>query len=880
MADKKSGRIVGRSHSGARTSLLKSRKTRRAEQAIARRDAQRTTSQAQFAMAPGASATGSKTGGAFPLPSEWRAKRVRGLQPSALRSRTALCGTLATLSVFAAAQMFGATPAGANPEGGQVVAGSAEIVQTTPDRLDIIQSSNQAIINWESFSIGLGEHTHFQQPSASAIALNRVVGVDPSAILGRLSATGHVMLINPNGILFGANSQIDVAGLVATTANIADSDFMAGRYNFDQASLMGTASIINQGTITIADGGLAALVAPGVVNDGIIQARLGHVVLAAGNTFTVDFYGDGLVNLAVQDAVAELVTGVDGSTLDALVTNSGTIQADGGSVLLTVNTASDIVDQVISMNGVIEARTAYESNGEIVLMGGSDGIVSVAGTLDASGDDAGEAGGTVKVLGNLVGLFEGAEVDVSGPAGGGTALIGGNFQGGGEEQNAARTFVGEGASINADATVDGDGGLVIVWSDEVTRFQGDISARGGAAGGDGGFAEVSGKKNLGFQGSVDLTAAEGETGTLLLDPTDINIVSAGYDTGSSLASVDAFADPDLNSDGDGYANEIDVTLINDASANVTLQANNDINVDASINISTSGITLTMDAGDDININNDITTTNAAVSITANDAGGSESTGGSLGVITMLDGTTINAGNATITLSAEGDIAVETLTTSGSVYVTSTAGSIDADANIASSAGSVDIDAAGTFDIAAGARVTAGGAGTTLTIDAAGITINNGSTGTETVANTGSGTITLTNIGNTDINLGKFAISGADGAVKLKANAGTSGSILEIDDTDTYADIVTTGSATVFLYADTAVGVSSAKPLDTDMGTMAFLMSGDLFVKDADNLTVSGVSQAGEISIESATGSLTLGQMNSTVAGSGITLHGEPGLHHT
>jgi len=144
LADQKSGWIVRRWRDT-------SRKARRAALAKAKCAARGCISQSSNSARRGATASGV----AFPLPNEWRAKHVRGLQPSALRSRTALCGTLATLSAFAAASMFGASPAAANPEGGQVVAGAAEIIQTTPNRLDIIQSSSQAIIDWQSFSIGL-----------------------------------------------------------------------------------------------------------------------------------------------------------------------------------------------------------------------------------------------------------------------------------------------------------------------------------------------------------------------------------------------------------------------------------------------------------------------------------------------------------------------------------------------------------------------------------------------------------------------------------------------------------------------------------------------------------------------------------------------------
>src|SRR3954452_4310068 len=157
----------------------------------------------------------------------------------------------------------------ANPTDGHVTAGSVNIVTVSPNQLDIVQSSKKAIINWGDFSIGSGETTNFLQPGRNSWTLNRVTGGNPSAILGSLNANGNVLLLNQNGILFGPNSKIDVGGLVASTANIADRDFLNDRFRFEGAPQGST--VINQGHITVAEGGLAALVAPGVANSGVIE---------------------------------------------------------------------------------------------------------------------------------------------------------------------------------------------------------------------------------------------------------------------------------------------------------------------------------------------------------------------------------------------------------------------------------------------------------------------------------------------------------------------------------------------------------------------------------------------------------------------------------
>ena len=281
---------------------------------------------------------------------------------------------------------FWAAGAAANPQGGVVQAGSATIA-SSGSRLDVIQSSQRAVIDWRSFSIGAGGHVNFQQPSAAGATLNRVTGSEMSAILGRLSANGTVFIVNPNGILIGPGAKIDVGGLVAATANISNENFMAGRYKFDEV-VNRDAVIINRGEITARAGGLVALVAPGVENSGVIRAELGRVALASGNRFTLDLFGDKLVTFAVDDKVAARLTDVDGRPLKAYVNQTGTIVADGGSILIAASAAKAVLDNVINTSGVVRATSFVQRGGEIVLHGGDEGVVRVAGTLDASGTGA------------------------------------------------------------------------------------------------------------------------------------------------------------------------------------------------------------------------------------------------------------------------------------------------------------------------------------------------------------------------------------------------------------------------------------------------------------------------------------------------------------
>ena len=217
-----------------------------------------------------------------------------------------------------------AFPAMAGPNGGTVVGGSATIQGQGTASVIINQSSQSTIINWATFNIGQGQTTTFNQPNSASTALNRVIGGQgPSFLDGTLTANGRVFIINGDGILFGAHSSINTAGFLATTNDIRNEDFMAGRYNFTIPGLP-NASIVNLGSITAASGGFAALVAPGVRNAGTITAKLGTVSLAAGNAFTLDFYGDQLITLAVNDQIASLVKDVQtGETIKSLVSNSG-----------------------------------------------------------------------------------------------------------------------------------------------------------------------------------------------------------------------------------------------------------------------------------------------------------------------------------------------------------------------------------------------------------------------------------------------------------------------------------------------------------------------------------------------------------------------------
>ncbi|WP_197091769.1 filamentous hemagglutinin N-terminal domain-containing protein [Serratia oryzae] len=306
------------------------------------------------------------------------------------RLTLAILGSLAFSSCYAADL----------PASGVVKFGSGAISQPTNQQMQINQSSDKLAIEWQSFNIAEGNKVNFQQPSSNSIALNRVVGTEGSKVMGQLNANGRVFLVNPNGVLFGSNAQVNVGGLVASTQDLTTTNFSLGKYNFSGGN--SPASVVNQGTITAKDGGAVVLLGGQVSNQGNIQANLGSVKLAAGKATTLDFGGDGLVNIQVTGAAA-----------NALAENSGFIQADGGQVVMSAAYAnSNVLQTVVNNTGTIQAQTLSNRSGKIVLSGGQQGLVNVDGILDASTDQGN--GGNIETSGQSVNVSASASVDTRG----------------------------------------------------------------------------------------------------------------------------------------------------------------------------------------------------------------------------------------------------------------------------------------------------------------------------------------------------------------------------------------------------------------------------------------------------------------------------------
>lgn len=451
----------------------------------------------------------------------------------------------------------------AAPTDGTVSAGSATITGGAGSTT-ITQTSQNAVINWQSFSIGAGESVQFVQPNSSSVTLNRVIGPDPSIILGSLSANGKVFLLNANGILFGQGAQVNVGGLVASTLSLSDSDFMAGRYKFSGTS---QASVLNQGSIN-ADGGYVALLGANVSNEGVISARLGTVALAAGDAITLDVAGDGLLNVTV-----------DQSAVNALVQNSGLIQADGGQVLLTAQAAGDLLQGVVNNTGVIQAQTIENHKGTIKLLANmQSGTVNVGGTLDASAPNGGD-GGFIDTSAAHVKIANDAQVTTAAPWGlFGLWLI--------DPQD---FIIGAGGNISG-ATLSA---LLVNNSIIITTDTGPDTTVAGTPPVRTLNTATPGNGDIFVNEAVEWVAAGVPTTLTLIAARDVNINAAITATNGNLV-VCCGRDVNVNAA---------ITTVN---GSILLSAGNNVNVNAAM--TTTDGNITMCAGNNINIRSALTLT--------------------------------------------------------------------------------------------------------------------------------------------------------------------------------------------------------------------------------------------------------------------------------
>jgi filamentous hemagglutinin family protein len=761
----------------------------------------------------------------------------------------------------------------ANPLGPKVISGQASFA--TQGRTLSVTSSDRAIINWQNFSIANGELTRFIQPTATSAVLNRVIGNNPSAIYGALQSNGRVYLVNSNGIFIGPSATIDVNGLVASTLNISDNDFKAGRMNFSSGPLAGR--IENQGTIRTPAGGSIYLIAPDVTNSGIINAPNGDILLAAGQQVSL------VESTTPEIAVVVSAPGNEALNLGRIIAEAGRIGIYGGLIRHRGIVSAD--SAVVDKTGAIHFRatnditfdkdsmtTANGPKGGNITVQSTEGTTLVSGAVEAKGSS--DKGGTIHLLGTRVGLIDAAQIDASGENGGGTILVGGDYNGKNPAvQNADRTYFGTDAIIRADAVTNGDGGKVILWGNEAMRAYGSISARGGAQGGDGGFVETSGAY-LDVRRGPDVRAPRGTAGLWLLDPEDIEILSANVNITPSSPFEPMTAGPTTTLDvvtlqgalatGNVIVRTDKATPIGGADLgnitvsipitwgtpnSLTLQANNDIIISFAITGGSGSVNAK--ARKDIIVSSPITTSGGAISLTANDNWSGTASG--TGAIALVGTGTLNTNG----VGAPAGANINLTTTGG------TGGILIGRAINAGTGGSVNVNAGTTVDISGG--VTAStvnvNAGTNVSIttnpiNAAGGSINltaggsiiqdtngllqadslitnsvdgtdlfkNNTVGSFSATNTGGGGIKFRSTGAGELELGN--ISTLSGIVELAASAGNI--------TRTAGTISGPG-----LKANSFGGIGlSGSPIVTQVGTLYLtnVDAGDIYITNTGTLT--------------------------------------------
>lgn len=468
----------------------------------------------------------------------------------------------------------------ANPQAPAVVAGEATFNQPNPRTLEIA-TSGRAIINWQEFSIKQGEIASFIQSGRNSAVLNRVIGNMQSQIDGLLKSNGNVYLINPQGVVIGKEGLIQTAGFVGSAFDVLDESFLKNQQlHFKGDS---NAAIINYGTIEALDGDVI-LLGRSVINHGKINALNGEVDLAAGYEILLKPEGEDRIFISLSNNSTE--------KNEVGIEQTGYIQ----SVAAYLKAEGNAYALAIKQSGQIEANAILEKEGRIYLVA-EKGVNEISGTLTA-------ASGKIQLLGDKVGILNGSVIDVSGDLGGGEVLIGGDFQG--KEStiaNATLSVVEENVLIAAGAKKAGNGGKVIVWSDEATSFSGNIQAEGGMDGGDGGFVEVSGKQHLNFAGLVSTMAPHGKMGTLLLDPTDVTVSTAADMNNSFSGGNYTYTSATANINNTTLVANLMTTNVTISTASIFLTAPNggSILVSAPINWS-SGSSLEFIANNNITLN--------------------------------------------------------------------------------------------------------------------------------------------------------------------------------------------------------------------------------------------------------------------------------------
>ncbi|HLU62127.1 MAG TPA: filamentous hemagglutinin N-terminal domain-containing protein, partial [Gammaproteobacteria bacterium] len=765
----------------------------------------------------------------------------------------------------------------AGPTGENIVGGSAVITRPDVSTTVIDQSSQRVVIEWGSFNVGATERVEFVQPDATAAALNRILDQNPSQILGSIEANGRVLLINPNGIIFGSNAWVNVGSLIASSLDLDNDAFLnTDNWVFGNAGGATGGLVLNQGLLEAASD--ISLFGGAVENTGsIVVAELGRVNLAAGSQVTVDFDGDGLLQFAVSGAVAENL-----DARAAAVANAGSISAPGGQVLLSAEVANDVFAQVVNNQGVIAAGDVVTENGRVFLVGVGGDVVN-SGEITAS-----ELG-----------------MEASGSIASNAAI----------EAGALELIAGEGISIGAaDISVTGNAGFTaggdVRLDGHISAFRIDVSS--------GGSIEGSG---LLSSGVLRLAAGEGigAAGNAMNIAAEELVLSAG--NGAYLQEAD----------------DIILAGIDVASGNFSLVAAGDILQSGSINVLAGATRLEANditANDADNVFGDsLSLTGRNVAVTSSGAltfGDSDISGtltvtangdiSDAGMMQVLGNATFDAGGNAITLDgADGtgsdfnavgvvsasnvsivDVNGVTLGHAGSGINAATLTVNAASAHVAGAvtlAGALDLDVAGDFvsdgTIAAGSVDVLAGGSTTINADIASTGAIRLQSGTDlavasrveaqdSVSLVAAGAISLANanieaygagndveISGASIDLAGARVTAGEGSISLQARAGG------IDDSQGEGLL-----AANQLSLDSAAGIGETNFINTNVTSVNAVAADGIRISEANALSVNA-SAGGDVELRTLNGSMTIGALETTAgdvtinvngAGNGVTIH--------
>ncbi|HLO50686.1 MAG TPA: filamentous hemagglutinin N-terminal domain-containing protein, partial [Kamptonema sp.] len=701
--------------------------------------------------------------------------------------------------------------------------------------------------SFQQFGLTEGQIANFISNPAIRNILGRVVGGDASIINGLIQVTGgnsNLFLINPAGIIFGPSAQLNVpAAFTATTATGIGfgSNWLNAVGSNNWASFVGNpsaftfsgqpGSIVNTGNLAVSAGENISLIGGTIINTGTIAAAGGNITIAA-------VPGQSLVRISQPGHLLSLEVGIA-----ALGIENGILPATIGQ-LLTGAKLGNATGLAVQSDGSVQLT----NSGVTLPTAPGDAIAS--GTLNTVGD----IGGQVNIFGNQVGVI-GANIDADGILGGGTVLIGGDYRGLGTLPHALQTFVSNDSTINANAIASGNGGRVIVWADDITRFYGNINARGIASGG---FVEVSGKQTLDYQGLADLRSLSGIVGTLLLDPTDITISTAA-DTPTITFTSGTFSDSttsasNLNtttlqnqlnlgnvvvSTASGLSALGNITVSSpiawSSSNSLTLSANNDITTNQSITNSGSGA-IALQANNSIFVNANITTQGGTITLNA------DRDGGGVGAIAIANAT-INSNGGNIILGGgttpSNSPAVGTPANPDGIGITNS--------NLSAGSGNISIQGTGVAGVSG----------------ASGITIENGAivqtsgTGTITIKGTG-GNGTTSNDG-IKIDGANTTISSVNGNIQLTGTGGGTGNL----NTGIFianSTVKSTGSGSITLTGNgsaAGTGIDNVG-IDVDAGTLAASGTGNLTLAGIGGNSAEGILlNSGLINPTGGSGTITL-----------------------